>query len=312
MTRTCPQCGFQKPPLSWRGLLRGSASEWKQLLTTPKSESCPQCHAALYAYLTWRGFLWIIAGGIAMGLTGFIILDLFPVYAQRAQFLLVVLAFLAAIPFMMCCHQWGYVWKQCVPDPGAERAPSGKEAATPEGPAPEWGWIDRALTGAIFLLMVLMLASWALPYVPRTTICRPEFRGLVPLWLNDSGSVPMFWAFAALTAFSLRKIRRQRSRKARNLPVRNTVSAWLVAWAAMLSVLLGLYAFTRFQQSEWLAVSMMVAMFSGFVGLALDDQRRRRAHGIPISVHEKTRLVFWAILAGAVVLVVVLLPSWMQ
>ena len=312
MARTCPQCGFLKPPPSWRRLLQASASEWKQLFTTPKSDSCPQCHAALYAYTTWMGHLCVIAGGIAAGLTAFIIWKLFPVNSPWGQLALVLLAFPAAIPSFVCYHRWGYVWKLCRPESGARSTPSVKEAAIPPGPAPQWGGIDRALTSGVFLLGALMLASWALLYVPRATICQPGFWGRGLLWQNSSSSVPMFWAFSGLTAFALRQRKRQRTLRARNLPFRFTVPAWSVAWATVVSVLYGLHAFTHFYRSMWLAVSMMVVMFAGLVGLALDDQRRRRAHGIPIPAGEKARLVFWALLAGVVILVAVLLPKWMQ
>lgn len=313
MAPNCPQCGLLIPPPSGRDLLRGRASAWKQLVTTPKkARACPQCHAALYADITWRGYLCLLAGGGALGLTAFGISMCLPVYAARSELTTLLLALPVAIPFFLCYHRLGYVWKLCQFESGADRTPPLAEAAVPPGLAPQWGRIDRALTGIVFLLFALLLTFWALLFVPRSAVCEPGFRSILLLWRNDWDPVPMFWGLSAVTVLGLRQQRRQSILKAHSLPVRFTVSVSMVMWAALCAILLGLYAFTRLHRSMWLNVSLMGAMFAGYFVLAITDQRRRRAHGIPISGREKTRLVFWAILAGAIVLLAILQPKWMQ
>ena len=114
MTRTCPQCTRPLPPTR-NGLdfLRehASAAEWRRYFTAPRGRSsCPQCHATLRKVTTRAGYLCYLGMLVTMGLSAVLIWMFFLVNSLVGQ-LVPLIAFLCAVPFLVCYSKWGYTWK---------------------------------------------------------------------------------------------------------------------------------------------------------------------------------------------------------
>jgi len=74
--------------------------------------SCPQCQAALRKHITGVGYLCVLAAAVAVGLTAFVVLPLFPIGSLLNQLMLV----LVSLPFLACVDLWGTAWRLSTPE----------------------------------------------------------------------------------------------------------------------------------------------------------------------------------------------------
>ena len=310
MTRICPQCGASLPRLR-NGLQllrsRASASEWHRLAI--REIVCPGCQAVLRLRTTRAGWLLLVGGMVAI-IPALILMVRFPLHPQWSL-MAILLYFLLSIPFSVWAGKRSSAWKLIKPGTGTPSMPSVNGASVPPGPGPARDWIDRALTGAFVLSVLLSVASWALLLVPRAMICQPGFWRPRLLWQNGSPNVPQFWIWLTLMTWVFRQTRRPRALKLRISPAPRWMSVWSLAGLVAMTILSGLDGFTRFQGSSWFEVTVVVswALFlPGTLGILIVLLRGRKARGMPIlSAREKTMLALLAV----IVLVVALLPKWM-
>ncbi len=215
MTRTCPKCTCPLPPLPGALRLlrrRASVSEWKQHFTNPAERrswrTSPHCQAVLRRQTTWLGYLLLVVAVVAMWVTLVAFWTRFPLHSLESA-LAPIPAVLVLILVLLGATAWGYTWKFGKPE--AQENTMRRSTRPP----PVRDWIDRGLSGAIYLCMTLAFASLALLYWDEAR-GPAAFRGHG--LLDHSDSVDYFWFYSAMMAMGFRQKRRYRALKARNQP----------------------------------------------------------------------------------------------